>query len=211
MVAVFYVVYSGFVIWPEVRFHSPEFLAIMYLQIGMFGVIMACLVLSFCCGKLYLMKYLLFFQSVQITLTCLKTYPYQCTFNAEEGFYRNFRALKEIMSMFTVIFAILNSFLLNSLIDNKKVYISLISVIFSLLLFVILYTTFDFEEMAFITKSTFGLSIVMMLLIIPIFTIVTNNINREVDNQLKISYIKEKQYKKMFDCLQEGVIVIQKK
>jgi len=72
----------------------------------------------------------------------------------------------------------------------------------------IIQTTFIWDKMEYHTIITLVLSIIYIIVLVPMFIWICQNINDEHTKEAKLAYTEKIVYKKMFDGLQEGVVVL---
>jgi len=72
----------------------------------------------------------------------------------------------------------------------------------------IIYSSFIWDSMEYHTAVTLVISIIYAVILVPVFVWITSNIRDEHIKEAKLAYNEKVQYKRMFDGLQEGVIVI---
>ena len=53
------------------------------------------------------------------------------------------------------------------------------------------------------------ISVLYVCIFVPGFMLITNTINEEILAEAKLSYMNRDNFKRMFDALQEGIIVLQ--
>jgi len=85
----------------------------------------------------------------------------------------------------------------------------LVIIIFVFQIFSILWTAFDFTDMSYHSIIALVIAILFTMILIPAFGLITNSIMQESIEEQKLSYYKQEQFKKMFDSLQDGIIVFQ--
>ena len=72
----------------------------------------------------------------------------------------------------------------------------------------IIQTTFIWDEMEYHTAVTLVISILYAIILVPLFVWIAQNIRDEHTKEAKLAYTEKIVYKKMFDGLQEGVVVL---
>ena len=125
------------------------------------------------------------------------------------GLYDNYEGLNMLSAVFSVIFTIFNSLLLSFLIKNKKYVKAILGVVYLMMFSILIFTNFDFTHVVYLSVATILLSLIFACLLVPFFQIVSDSIITEAFEEQKWAFKKENQYKKMFDSLQEGIIVMQ--
>jgi len=73
----------------------------------------------------------------------------------------------------------------------------------------IIQTTIIWTEMEYHTIVTLVLSFIYTIIIVPVFVWISGNVREEHLNEAKLVYFEKAQFKRMFDGLQEGVVVMQ--
>jgi len=63
--------------------------------------------------------------------------------------------------------------------------------------------------MEYHTIITLILSFIYTIVIVPVFVWISGNVRDEHLNEAKLVYLEKAQFKRMFDGLQEGVVVVQ--
>jgi len=114
-----------------------------------------------------------------------------------------------LSTVFSVMFCILNCYLASLVIDDMRVKAVCTVFIFGLLEYIIIDTTFVWDDMSSHTRTAIAIAIIYTLILIPIFGKITNNIINETLAEAKISFQQRNDYRKMFNALQEGIIVIE--
>jgi len=102
-----------------------------------------------------------------------------------------------------------NCFIGALVIDNMVLSFALNYLVMFIAVGSIIQTTFIWEDMEYHTAATLALSIIYVILLVPLFVWITQNIRDEHTKESKIAYTEKVVYKKMFDGLQEGVVVLQ--
>ena len=105
-------------------------------------------------------------------------------------------------------FVVYNTFLGSLIIDNKLLNFSLTALTWIIVLIAIVQTSFVFEEMSYHAVMILVITFIYTLILIPSFVWVTNTIYTETMNEAKASYVERDNFRRMFDALQEGIIVI---
>lgn len=121
--------------------------------------------------------------------------------------FNNFDGLNMITTVFSVIFAIFNTYLANCVIYNIYVKTIMTSVVLFIELFSIIFTNFKFETMDTFTMKQLIIALVFAIIMVPKFNQINNAIVNESITEAKLSYEERDCYKRMFDGLQEGIIV----
>ena len=114
-----------------------------------------------------------------------------------------------LSAVFSVIFTIFNSLLLSFLLKNKKFVKIMLAIVYTMQFSILIFTNFDFTEVAYLSVAAISLCVIFAFLLVPCFSIVSDSIIGEAIDEQKWAFKKENQYKKMFDSLQEGIVVMQ--
>ena len=127
-----------------------------------------------------IIKYLLYIQASQM---CLSNY-----YVYDKDTNPNFEGLNMLSTVFSVIFCILNCYLASLVIDDMRVKAVCTVFIFGLLEYIIIDTTFVWDDMSSHTRTAIAIAIIYTLILIPIFGKITNNIINETLAEAKISF-----------------------
>lgn len=82
-------------------------------------------------------------------------------------------------------------------------------VVFGFVTFSVITTTFIFDDLTYHTTVSLVMSITYTCLIVPSFGYISTGIQQEIQEEVKIGYYERDGFRRMFDALQEGVIVFQ--
>ena len=93
-----------------------------------------------------------------------------------------------LSTVFSVMFCILNCYLASLVIDDMRVKAVCTGFIFGLLEYIIIDTTFVWDDMSSHTQTAIAIAIIYTLILIPIFGKITNNIINETLAEAKISF-----------------------
>ena len=109
-------------------------------------------------------------------------------------------------------FTIFNTILLSFVVKNRTIYQLQVAFVYILMFVVLLWTNFEFKaNTPYTTLATVILCMVYSLVLIPSFNMITQKLAEESLEEQRISRQKETQFKQMFDYLQKGLIVLQRK
>lgn len=121
----------------------------------------------------------------------------------------NFEGINVIQTVFTVMIVIYNTFLAGLINDNKALNFVLTITTWAIVMASIVSTSFHFDEISLQAGTVITISIVFVCVMVPAFVFITNTINEEILGEAKASYMDRDNFKRMFDALQEGIIVLQ--
>ena len=121
----------------------------------------------------------------------------------------NFEGINVIQTVFTVMFVIMNTFLASLISDNRELNFFMTIVTWFLVMASIITTSFHFDELSLQASTVIFISVLYVCIFVPGFMLITNTINEEILAEAKLSYMNRDNFKRMFDALQEGIIVIQ--
>jgi len=74
---------------------------------------------------------------------------------------------------------------------------------------VIVYTSFIFTDMDSTGVFSILIAILYFMILVPAFLYITTYINNEHQQEAALAYIEKRNYKQMFDAIQEGIVVLQ--
>ena len=94
------------------------------------------------------------------------------------------------------------------IIENRYTSFALNYIVMFIAIGSIIQTTFIWDEMEYHTIATLFISILYTIILVPAFVQVAHNIRDEHTKEAKLAYTEKIVYKKMFDGLQEGVVVV---
>lgn len=114
-----------------------------------------------------------------------------------------------LRSLFATMFVIYNTFIGNMLMDKRAHMYYLTGSIWFFNISIILYTHYDFTDFTYESIVQVVIAVVYTLVLIPAFLYVVNCINSEYLEEANLAFMERNNYKKMFDALQEGIIVTQ--
>ena len=80
--------------------------------------------------------------------------------------------------------------------------------LFSSEFIVLVHVNFIFENMSYHSAISLSLSVLFMLILIPFFYMTCNYIIQEYEYESKINLSNSKQFKTIYDSLQEGIMMI---
>lgn len=127
----------------------------------------------------------------------------------DDGDTKNFQGLNMLSNVFSVLFAVFNCYLGSMVVYDKTIKICLTVFVVVLVEFTIIFTSFIFEDMNYHTTVSLIIAIVYTSLMIPIFGTISSKVADDCIDEAKLSYQQRDGYRKMFDALQEGIIVVQ--
>jgi hypothetical protein len=122
---------------------------------------------------------------------------------------KNFQGLNTLSTVFSVLFAVFNSFLASIIFDNPILKLVMTFVVFGFVTFSVITTTFIFDDLTYHTTVSLIMSISYVCLIIPSFGYISTGILNETQEEIRMGYYERDGFRRMFDALQEGVIVFQ--
>ena len=73
----------------------------------------------------------------------------------------------------------------------------------------IISTTFIFEDLSFHTVASLVITFFYTFLIVPVFGMISSGIQNELSEEVRMSYYERDGFRRMFDALQEGIVVFQ--
>ena len=111
--------------------------------------------------------------------------------------------------MFSILFAVINIFLAGMVNDNRVMNFIWSMLVFCGALLVILYVEFDFNNMSNHCIYSVVIGVVYSCVLVPIFMMLSKAISNESLEEAQMLYREQDLYKRMFDSLQEGIIVMQ--
>jgi PAS domain-containing protein len=149
---------------------------------------------------LSVIKPLLYVQAAQMAISNYNVYTIDSNIN--------FEGLNMLSAVFSVLFAVLNTYLASLVISDYRLKAVCTVSIFTLLEYIIIDSTFHFEDMTSHTKMSIWIAIIYTLIMIPTFGYISNSILNETLTEAKLSFQQRDSYRRMFNSLQEGVIVI---
>jgi hypothetical protein len=120
----------------------------------------------------------------------------------------NFEGLNMLSTVFSVQIAIFNCYLASMVVFNYKVKAIATCFVFALAQYTIIQTNFIFGDLTYHTTVSLILSITYTTIMIPSFGWISQKIQDETIFEAKLSYQQRDGYRRMFDGLQEGIIVI---
>jgi len=101
-----------------------------------------------------------------------------------------------------------NCFIGALIIDNRNLSFALNYIVMFIAVGSIIQTTFIWTAMEYHTTIILILSIIYVIVLVPMFVWICQNISDEHTKESKLAYTEKIVYKKMFDGLQEGVVVL---
>ena len=116
-----------------------------------------------------------------------------------------------LSAVFSVIFTIQNSTLLLFFIQSKIHKMIVMIIVYLTQFGILIATNYDFSAVSYLSIASLMVSVGAIVMIIPMFQHVHESIIDEYLNEQKYAFNRENQFKKMFDSLQEGIIVMQKR
>lgn len=122
---------------------------------------------------------------------------------------KNFQGLNTLSTVFSVLFAVFNSILASMIFDHQVMKLCMTFVVFGFVTFSIITTTFIFDDLTYHTTVSLVMSIVYTCLMVPAFCIISAGIQNELSEEIRMSYYERDGFRRMFDALQEGIIVFQ--
>lgn len=120
----------------------------------------------------------------------------------------NFEGLNMLSTVFSVLVSVFNCYLASMVIENYYFKAIMTFVCFGLSEYTIIYSNFIFGDITYHTQVSLWISIVFTVIMIPAFGYISSAIQNETLMEAKLSYQQRDGYRRMFDGLQEGVIVI---
>lgn len=120
----------------------------------------------------------------------------------------NFEGLNMLSTVFSVLFAIFNCYLASMVIYDYRVKAVCTMLVFGLVQYTIIQTNFIFGDITYHTTISLIISIGYTCVMIPAFGWISQKINDETIFEAKLSYQQRDGYRRMFDGLQEGIIVV---
>jgi hypothetical protein len=90
-----------------------------------------------------------------------------------------------LSTVFSVMFAILNCYLASLVIDDARVKAACTLVIFGLLEFIIIDTSFNWDDLTSHSNTAIAIAVVYTLILVPMFGYITNNILNETLEEAK--------------------------
>jgi hypothetical protein len=127
----------------------------------------------------------------------------------EESDTKNFQGLNTLSTVFSVLFAVFNTFLASIIFENVILKLTMTFLVFGFVTFSVISTTFIFDDLNYHTTVSLVMSISYTCLIVPSFGYISTGILMETAEEIKMGYYERDGFRRMFDALQEGVIVFQ--
>ena len=116
-----------------------------------------------------------------------------------------------LSTVFSVIFAIFNTYLASMTIYNPKLKLPMTVITFVVVIFSVMQTNFIWEDLTYHTTVSIVIAIVYTIVLVLAFGFISQSIMDEQVNEAKLSYQMRDQFRRMFNGLQEGIIVIDDK
>lgn len=107
------------------------------------------------------------------------------------------------------IIPILNLVLGNLVVFRMWVKVPSTILVFSLQIVVIFFTFFDLSLMTSHMIALISVTVIFIMVLIPLFGLISGQIFEDVLNEQKNSQYERESFDRMFDGLQQGIIVIQ--
>ena len=127
----------------------------------------------------------------------------------DEDDTKNFQGLNTLSTLFSVLFTIFNTFIASLIFNTGMLKIVSTIVVFSFMLFSVIYTTFIFEDLTYHTTMSLAIAIIFSIIMIPAFGYIIHGIQSELSEEIRESYYQRDGFRRMFDALQEGILVFQ--
>lgn len=145
-------------------------------------------------------KPLLYIQAALMTLSNFNGYVEENTIN--------FEGLNMLSTVFSVLIAVFNCYLASMVIFDIRFKAFCTFFVFGLVEFTIIQTNFIFGDITMHTTVSLIISIGYTCIMVPFFGYISQKIQDETMTEAKLSYQQRDGYRRMFDGLQEGIIVI---
>lgn len=115
-----------------------------------------------------------------------------------------------LVVVFTLLFNVYNTLLISVLFADEMIIKNLqIGFIYIFNVTLIIVTKFEFSEISWMATLQIVISVIYIIILIPSFLLIMNDILSETINEMKEQLYLKTQFKNMFDSLQEGIIVFQ--
>jgi len=128
--------------------------------------------------------------------------------NDANGF-TNYQGLNMLSTVFSVMFTIFNSILMSFIFERAYVKSLVVGILYSLQIFVLMWTNFKFNDMTFHSWVAVIIAAIYTMILIPAFGTLSDSILQETIDEQKLGIQKQDFYRKMFDSIPEGVVMIQ--
>ena len=134
-----------------------------------------------------IIKYILYLEAIIMASSNFNEY------NKDD--FDNFEGLNMISTVFSVIFAIFNTYLASTVIYNMWVKSIMTAVVLLIELFSIIFTNFKFETMQTFTIKQIVIALVFAIIMVPKFNQINTAIVNESITEAKLSYEERDSYK----------------
>lgn len=149
--------------------------------------------------KKHLVAWVLYLQTILLVLA---------NFNNAEKDNQNYQGLNVLAVVFSVILCIYNTFIASMIMKDIRVRYTCTVVIYIAVFGVVIATNFIFIDINYQTFLSLGISISYGVVLVPFFFYLTNQFNEIQQEHLKFALDQRQKYCSMFDCLQEGIIIV---
>ena len=172
--------------------------AVVLQSIGM-GVVSVGLAYSFF-SDIAVIKPLLYIQAIIMASSNFNEY--------NKADLVNFEGLNMISTLMSAIFAMTNTYLASIIVLNNVAKTFMTILVFFIEFSIIVFTNFKFDNMTGHAIKQLVICLMFLCIMIPNFSRITNALIEESLDEARNSYKERDMYKRMFDGLQEGVIVM---
>ena len=142
---------------------------------------------------LSMIKYLLYIQAIQMSMANFNVY--------EESDTKNFQGLNTLSTVFSVLFAVFNTFLASLIFENAILKLVMTFLVFGFVTFSVISTTFIFDDLTYHTTVSLVMSITYTCLMVPSFGYISTGILNETAEEIKMGYYERDGFRRMFDAL----------
>lgn len=142
---------------------------------------------------LYLIKWFVYFQSLEMILSNFNKY--------KSKDLNNYETLNMLRTLYATMFVIYNTFVGNMMMETRPIMYYCTGSIWFLNIIIVIYSHFDFSDFQYEAIVQVILAAVYILVLIPAFLYVVNHINGEYLEEANLAYLERNNYRKMFDAL----------
>ena len=73
---------------------------------------------------------------------------------------------------------------------------------------VLIWINFDYEFANYQSLMTLVIAVIFMVILVPMFSNILLNLQNEIEKETEFCFNVKNQFKRMFDSLQEGIVVL---
>lgn len=126
----------------------------------------------------------------------------------DEDDTQNFEGLNMLSTVYSVIFSIFNTYLGSMLIESDNIKLPMTLLVLITTMGSILYTSFIWHDMTYHTVVSLVIGIIYGLVTVIAFKYISKGIEEENLNEAKLFFSQKDQFRRMFNGLQEGIILL---